>query len=175
MLAYRAQPTLSRLTSCSPWNWNRPQLRYGGNNRSLGVGVKHQKFTKVAANYNMGSGKPDPHKMEEWWRRPGWNDMDMNQHVNNVKYFEWILEGAPSWITSTHQLSSINLEFRKECGMDATLKSLSKYIGNYNSESDCPTNGNGKGLIEVEHSLRLENGLEVVRGRTLWNLKHLHN
>ncbi|KAK8524995.1 hypothetical protein V6N13_015990 [Hibiscus sabdariffa] len=107
--------------------------------------------------------------------QPGWNDMDMNQHVNNVKYFEWILEGVPSWITSTHQLSSINLEFRKECGMDATLKSLSKYIGNYNSESDCPTNGNGKGLIEVEHSLRLDNGLEVARGRTLWNLKHLHN
>ncbi|KAK8524996.1 hypothetical protein V6N13_015991 [Hibiscus sabdariffa] len=305
MLAYRTQPTLSRLTSCSPWNWSRTELRWGGNNRSLGVGVKHQKFTKVAANYNMGSGKPDPSKMHDildgrmvaegivfqqelvvrsfdvnadskmslvalanylqdtslnhlerigllsdgfstpemstrdliWVLykmdiaidrypcclctminmktrklskfieevrkelkpylmlgcsplienarklqtvnidttvftrldlRPGWNDMDMNQHVNNVKYFEWILEGVPSWITRSHQLSSINLEFRKECGMDATLKSLSKYVGNYNSKYDNSTNDNDEGLIEVEHSLRLDNGLEVVRGRTLW-------
>ncbi|KAL4388379.1 hypothetical protein GQ457_09G007590 [Hibiscus cannabinus] len=56
MVAY----TISPLTSCLPWN--RPKLCSGGNNRSLGVG---QKLTKVAANYNRGSGKPDPDKMND--------------------------------------------------------------------------------------------------------------
>jgi hypothetical protein len=26
------------------------------------------------------------------WTQPGWNDMDINQHVSNVKYIDWILE-----------------------------------------------------------------------------------
>ncbi|GMI93845.1 fatty acyl-ACP thioesterases B [Hibiscus trionum] len=350
MLAYRAQPTISLPTSCL--SWNRPELRSGGSNKSLRVGVKHPKCTKVVGNYNIGSGNPDsdkmhdmlhgrmvaegtvfqqelvvrsfdvsgdskmslvalanylqdtalnhlwscchlspsisnayllrnlnllaatmelssffllslskhdaiqvhtwmyelgknglgidwsfsdlktgepvilasssymmmnkktrrlskfieearkelkPYLMPEWsplientrklqviniditdftrlGSSPGWNDMDMNQHVNNAKYFEWILEGTPSWIMRSHQLSSINLEFQKECGMDATLKCLSKMVGNYNSESDNSATGhNNEGLIEVEHSLRLDSGLEVARARTLWNTKHPDN
>ncbi|GMI93838.1 fatty acyl-ACP thioesterases B [Hibiscus trionum] len=103
---------------------------------------------------------------------PGWNDLDVNQHVNNVKYIEWILEGVPSSIRKSHRLSRIDMEFRKECDSDATLKCLSKFVGNYKSVYP---NGTNEGLIEVEHSLRLDSGQEVARGRTLWNPKHPNN
>ncbi|KAL4386572.1 hypothetical protein GQ457_09G007580 [Hibiscus cannabinus] len=93
---------------------------------------------------------------------PGWNDLDVNQHVNNVKYIERILEGAPSSIKKSHGLSRVDMEFRKECDSNAMLKCLSKIVGN----------GNNEGSIEVEHSLRLDSGQEVARGRTLWNPKH---
>ncbi|KAK8664230.1 hypothetical protein V6N13_084028 [Hibiscus sabdariffa] len=161
---------------------------------------------------------------------PGWNDLDVNQHVNNVKYVEWILEGAPSSIKKSHGLSGVDMEFRKECDSNATLKCLSKIVGNGNNEGsievehslrldsgqegapssikkshglsrvdmkfrkECNSdsilkclskmdenyiskshnsaNGNNNGSVEVEHSLRLDNGQEVARGRTLWNPKH---
>ncbi|XVF26693.1 hypothetical protein REPUB_Repub14bG0040100 [Reevesia pubescens] len=101
---------------------------------------------------------------------PGWNDLDVNQHVNNVKYIEWIFEGAPSSIMESHQLSSISLEFRKECQKDATLKCLSKYVSNSSHHSE----DSNEGLIELEHSLRLHSGLEVARARTMWRPKHLN-
>ncbi|GMI93840.1 hypothetical protein HRI_003053400 [Hibiscus trionum] len=64
MLAYRAQPTISMPTSCL--SWNRPELRSGGSNKSLRVGVKHRpKCTKVVGNYNIGSGNPDSDKMHD--------------------------------------------------------------------------------------------------------------
>ncbi|GMI93837.1 fatty acyl-ACP thioesterases B [Hibiscus trionum] len=103
---------------------------------------------------------------------PGWNDLDINQHVNNAKYIEWILEGVPSSIKKSHGISRIDMEFRKECDSDATLQCLSKMVGNYNSESHSSANGNNEGLIEVEHSLRLDSGQEIARGRTSWNPKH---
>ncbi|KAK8664231.1 hypothetical protein V6N13_084029 [Hibiscus sabdariffa] len=98
---------------------------------------------------------------------PGWNDLDMNQHVNNVKYMEWILEGVPSWIKRSHGLSRMDMEFRKECGSDATLNCLSKMAGNSNFESNNSANGNNEGLIEVEHSLRLHNGQEIFNFQNL--------
>ncbi|KAL4385949.1 hypothetical protein GQ457_09G007560 [Hibiscus cannabinus] len=103
----------------------------------------------------------------------GWNDLDVNQHVNNVKYIEWILEGVPSSIKRSHGLSRVDMEFRKECNSDSILKCLSKMDENYISKSNNSANGNNKGSVEVEHSLRLDNGQEVARGRTLWNPKHV--
>ncbi|KAK9030743.1 hypothetical protein V6N11_032156 [Hibiscus sabdariffa] len=102
----------------------------------------------------------------------GWNNLDVNQHVNNVKYVEWILEGAPSSIKKSHGLSRVDMEFRKECNSDSILKCLSKMYENYISKSHNSANGNNNGSVEVEHSLRLDNGQEVARGRTLWNPKH---
>ncbi|KAK8524994.1 hypothetical protein V6N13_015989 [Hibiscus sabdariffa] len=81
---------------------------------------------------------------------PGWNDLDVNQHVNNVKYIEWILEGVPSTIKKSHELSHIEIEFREECNSDSTLKYLSKMVENYISKCNNSANGNNEGSIEVE-------------------------
>ncbi|GJZ43538.1 acyl-ACP thioesterase, partial [Tanacetum coccineum] len=44
---------------------------------------------------------------------PKWSDLDVNQHVNNVKYVGWILESAPQPVVENYELASITLEYRR--------------------------------------------------------------
>lgn len=100
---------------------------------------------------------------------PRWSDLDVNQHVNNVKYIGWILESAPLPILESHELSSMTLEYRRECGRDSVLQSLT-------AVSDKGGGNLGKfGNIECQHLLRLEDGAEIVRGRTEWRPKYARN
>ncbi|KAI3846726.1 hypothetical protein MKW92_002157 [Papaver armeniacum] len=63
---------------------------------------------------------------------PRWSDMDANQDVNNVKYIGWILEVTPSVLDYTvpinvledYNLTSMTLEFRRECRQSNLLESL---------------------------------------------------
>ncbi|KAK7347442.1 hypothetical protein VNO80_21972 [Phaseolus coccineus] len=100
---------------------------------------------------------------------PRWTDLDINQHVNNVKYIGWILESAPQPILESHELSSMTLEYRRECGRDSVLDSLTAVSGaNISNLAD-------SGYVECKHLLRLENGAEIVRGRTEWRPKPVNN
>uniref|UniRef100_Q1W7L7 Acyl-[acyl-carrier-protein] hydrolase n=1 Tax=Elaeis guineensis var. tenera TaxID=51953 RepID=Q1W7L7_ELAGV len=92
---------------------------------------------------------------------PRWSDLDVNQHVNNVKYIGWILESAPISILENHELASMTLEYRRECGRDSVLQSLTAVA------NDC-TGGLPEASIECQHLLQLECGAEIVRGRTQW-------
>lgn len=94
---------------------------------------------------------------------PHWADLDVNQHVNNVKYIGWILESAPTTIMESHELAGMTLEYRRECGRDNVLKSLT-------SVNNSPSGLEGAGM-ECVHLLRLEGGDEIVRGRTQWRPK----
>ena len=42
-------------------------------------------------------------------------DLDMNNHVNNVVYTEWLLESVPDAFWEKYDLREIILEFRNEC------------------------------------------------------------
>ncbi|XP_068338560.1 palmitoyl-acyl carrier protein thioesterase, chloroplastic-like [Pyrus communis] len=100
---------------------------------------------------------------------PRWSDLDVNQHVNNVKYIGWILESAPLPILESHELSSLTLEYRRECGRDSVLQSLTAVSG-----ADIGNLGSNGG-VECQHMLRLEEGAEIVRGRTEWKPKYANN
>ncbi|CAN0900819.1 Palmitoyl-acyl carrier protein thioesterase, chloroplastic [Linum grandiflorum] len=97
---------------------------------------------------------------------PRWNDLDVNQHVNNVKYINWILESAPPEILESHELYSMTLEYRRECGKDSVLQSLTSVSGTGIGTIGSP------GKIECQHLLRLEEGGEIVRARTEWRPKY---
>ncbi|CAN0877043.1 Palmitoyl-acyl carrier protein thioesterase, chloroplastic [Linum grandiflorum] len=56
--------------------------------------------------------------------KPRRGDLDMNQHVNNVKYVKWMLETIPDEFVEEHQLSGIILEYRRECGSSDIVESL---------------------------------------------------
>ncbi|KAJ4848990.1 hypothetical protein Tsubulata_018729 [Turnera subulata] len=56
--------------------------------------------------------------------KPKRTDMDMNNHVNNVKYVKWMMESIPDQFLESHQLSGIILEYRKECGSSDVVQSL---------------------------------------------------
>ncbi|KAF3779575.1 Palmitoyl-acyl carrier protein thioesterase [Nymphaea thermarum] len=93
---------------------------------------------------------------------PRWYDLDVNQHVNNVKYINWILESAPISILESYELASMTLEYRRECVRNSIVQSLTSL-----SDKETPSSG-----LECTHLLRLEDGAELVRGRTQWRPKH---
>ncbi|KAL3839857.1 hypothetical protein ACJIZ3_024448 [Penstemon smallii] len=97
---------------------------------------------------------------------PKWSDLDVNQHVNNVKYVGWILEGAPLPLVETHELAGMTLEYRRECMRDSVLQSLATVLDNGSDDSSNP------GHVECQHLLRLEGGGEIVKGRTEWRPKN---
>ncbi|XP_031285134.1 palmitoyl-acyl carrier protein thioesterase, chloroplastic-like [Pistacia vera] len=94
---------------------------------------------------------------------PGWMDMDANQHVSHIKLVNYVLEGVPRSFVESHELCVMTLEYRKECNVDSVLQSLSKISGNDQLIDNQE--------IEFDHSLRLECGPELVRGRTRWRKK----
>jgi fatty acyl-ACP thioesterase B len=98
---------------------------------------------------------------------PKWSDLDVNQHVNNVKYIGWILESAPLPIVESHELCGMTLEYRRECGRDSVLQSLTAVSGD--GVGGLADSG---GFVECRHLLRLEGGAEIVKGRTLWRPKY---
>ncbi|KAL5572715.1 hypothetical protein UlMin_022312 [Ulmus minor] len=93
---------------------------------------------------------------------PRWSDLDINQHVNNVKYIGWLLESTPPEIHESHEIASLTLEYRRECGRDSVLNSATKV-------SD--SSQLGKSAVECNHLVRLQNGGEIVKGRTVWRPK----
>ncbi|KAL2899526.1 Palmitoyl-acyl carrier protein thioesterase chloroplastic [Bienertia sinuspersici] len=109
---------------------------------------KHDKLRKIH--------KLDEHKADYILGgiKPLWFDLDPNQHVNNVKYISWILEGTPESVRENYELAGITLEYRRECGRESVLQSLSS------ASNEAPH--------EFHHLLRLENGNEVARARTSW-------
>ncbi|KAL9264222.1 Palmitoyl-acyl carrier protein thioesterase, chloroplastic-like protein [Drosera capensis] len=56
---------------------------------------------------------------------PQWSDLDVNQHVNNVKTISWVLEGTPISMRNGYELCGMAINYRKECGRDDKLESLS--------------------------------------------------
>ncbi|KAD5317724.1 hypothetical protein R6Q59_033053 [Mikania micrantha] len=107
---------------------------------------------------------------------PRWSDLDVNQHVNNVKYIGWILESAPQ-VVEKYELASITLEYRRECRKDSVVKSLTSVLSGGNSGGD---NGgiDDSDLVDCQHVLLFVGGGdgapggEIVKGRTQWRPKH---
>ncbi|PEN13271.1 acyl-ACP thioesterase [Longibacter salinarum] len=46
--------------------------------------------------------------------RVRYHDLDLNRHVNNVRYVEWAVETLPAEWLDEHDLTSLTLEFRAE-------------------------------------------------------------
>ncbi|KAI9120209.1 hypothetical protein K1719_008857 [Acacia pycnantha] len=127
--------------------------------------------------------------------KPKRSDLDMNQHVNNVKYVKWMLETIPDQILESHQLSGITLEYRRECGSSDTVQSLCDieedeeilhdvekrdYNSNmFNLATEIINGGGLLGCLEQRplrftHLLQAKGGKkdeEIVRGRTVWKRK----
>ncbi|RCV20130.1 hypothetical protein SETIT_4G031400v2 [Setaria italica] len=97
---------------------------------------------------------------------PRWGDLDVNQHVNNVKYIGWILESAPISILEKHELASMTLDYRKECGRDSILQSLTTVAGECVDGADS--------TIQCDHLLQLESGADIVKAHTEWRPKRVH-
>uniref|UniRef100_A0A0D9V1C2 Acyl-[acyl-carrier-protein] hydrolase n=1 Tax=Leersia perrieri TaxID=77586 RepID=A0A0D9V1C2_9ORYZ len=125
--------------------------------------------------------------------KPKRSDLDMNHHVNNVKYVRWMLETLPDQFLQQHHLSSIILEYRKECGSSDVVQSIcqpdedtimpGENVSMVMGPSLSPEIINGHHSLagalqqwptKYTHLLQLKaNGKydEIVRGRTTWKKK----
>jgi acyl-ACP thioesterase len=52
------------------------------------------------------------------------SDIDYNQHVNNVKYLDWILETVPEDVYENYQLHELDIQYKKELKLGTTIDSL---------------------------------------------------
>ncbi|KAG6513167.1 palmitoyl-acyl carrier protein thioesterase, chloroplastic-like [Zingiber officinale] len=101
---------------------------------------------------------------------PRWSDMDVNQHVNNVKYIGWIMESVPMNVLEDYRLTSMTLEYRRECRQSNLLESLTSL--NEGVEIPVNTTSSYSGELRSTHLLRLqEDKAEIVRGRAEWKRK----
>jgi acyl-ACP thioesterase len=56
------------------------------------------------------------------------SDLDMNNHVNNVRYIEWMLETIDQEMTQ--KIRNLDIQFMRESFVDDRLKSASLEDGN---------------------------------------------
>ena len=107
---------------------------------------------------------------------PRWSDMDANQHVNNVKYIGWILESVPINVLGDYDLTSMTLEYRRECRQSNLLESMTRATASLADDSNCKNNSiNRRPDLEYTHLLRMQaDKAEIVRARTEWHLKQKH-
>ncbi|XP_022735132.1 palmitoyl-acyl carrier protein thioesterase, chloroplastic-like [Durio zibethinus] len=126
--------------------------------------------------------------------KPKRRDLDMNHHVNNVKYVRWMLETIPEKVLQSHQLSSIVLEYRRECGSSDRVESLcqpdedgifangvEQSLLNNMVVASRIMEGNGQlSSLDMKtygytHLLQIKGEIneneEIVRGRTRWKKK----
>jgi medium-chain acyl-[acyl-carrier-protein] hydrolase len=80
-----------------------------------------------------------------------WHDIDSNQHVNNTKYVEWLLESIPTETLNNGTLRSIDMIFKNESVFGDKITTQSQAIEN--------------GFI---HRILNQNGQELVTGETIW-------
>ena len=52
------------------------------------------------------------------------NDIDYNHHVNNAKYFDWVMDSLGMDFIKTHSLKSVLVKYDKEILPEATVKSF---------------------------------------------------
>lgn len=85
-----------------------------------------------------------------------YSDMDINQHVNNISYIEWVTETMPADILLKKNLWSLEIHFLSEALYgDAIVSRWMKLEKNKGS---------------FLHSIFNEtNGKELVRAKTIWS------
>eukprot|EP00249_Psilotum_nudum_P011472 c23196_g1_i2 orf=952-2292(+) len=120
---------------------------------------------------------------------PKLHDMDMNQHVNHVKYIGWVLESIPQSLLVAYELKTMTLEYRKECSPSDVVTSLMRpdppFSPGIELATDLSSNVSSasppcisdpciisKGSLQYIHLLKLQSdGSEILRGKTEWRLK----
>ncbi len=82
-------------------------------------------------------------------------DLDINQHVNNVSFVEWVLESVPSAVLNTAVPVEFEINFLAEAFYDDQIRAAC------HPQSRQPR--------EFLHSLiRRQDGRELARARTIW-------
>ncbi len=89
-----------------------------------------------------------------------WSDLDLNAHVNNVRYVEWAIEGLPPTFREGRCMKALEVNFRLETRYGATVVVQSGSAG-YTPEDSATR-------ILWHRLHRADDGREIAFARTTW-------
>ncbi|MHA1584753.1 MAG: hypothetical protein ACTSWL_05835, partial [Promethearchaeota archaeon] len=97
-----------------------------------------------------------------------WGDIDLYQHVNNVKYISWMLDSVPQEILQTYQCFDIEIQYKKEL----RLGNLGKIYSQVLEEES--------GSLKINHLLKSNSTdkhpeREIAKLQTLWQKRNIKN
>ena len=81
-----------------------------------------------------------------------YTDLDVNEHVNNIRYIEWILDGFPLDFHKSHQLHEFEIQFQSEGLYGDRVQLVQDSLDEVN----------------FTHSIRQSDGKEICRARSSW-------
>ena len=84
-------------------------------------------------------------------------DIDSNKHVNNIKYFHWLIESLPEEILDNYYLKKINAKFFSEANIGEKIQVYSE-----------------NGLQENEYLITIKSNINnklLAAAHTIWNEK----
>jgi medium-chain acyl-[acyl-carrier-protein] hydrolase len=84
-----------------------------------------------------------------------YSDLDINQHANNVRFVEWVLEGVPAAVLKTSVPAEIEIDFLAEAFYNDQIQAVCHAFDPDNTKFH-------HGLI------RPQDGRELVRAKTRW-------
>ena len=83
----------------------------------------------------------------------GYRHLDVNQHVNNVKYLQWMLEGLDLTFHENHNLHTFEVNYLNEGGYGDNVVVIQQPLSE----------------LSFLHSLQhAETGTEICRAKTVW-------
>lgn len=81
-----------------------------------------------------------------------YTDLDVNEHVNNIRYIEWILDGFSLDFHKSHQLVEFEIQFQSEALYGDCVQIMQDSYDEMN----------------FAHSIRKSGGKEICRARSSW-------
>ncbi|WP_319542077.1 acyl-ACP thioesterase domain-containing protein [uncultured Pseudodesulfovibrio sp.] len=85
-------------------------------------------------------------------------DIDINGHVNNVKYIEFCMESVPLELIESHRCMGLDIQFRTESFAGETYQAI------------CSQGEPDNGMETFQHALtRVSDNREIVRMKTWWS------
>ena len=82
-------------------------------------------------------------------------DLDINQHVNNVSFVEWLIESVPPRVLNTAVLAELEINFLAEAFYGDHIRAVCQSEESNNS-------------VFLHSIIRQQDGQELVRAKTMW-------
>lgn len=103
--------------------------------------------------------EPPSHFDHERRFRVRYSDLDLNAHVNNARYVEWIAESVPDEVLHDYQMTALQLQYRAETRYGTFVRSGSRRHDD---------GKNGEALTYTHQLTRGDDETPVALARTRW-------
>jgi acyl-ACP thioesterase len=110
---------------------------------------------------------PDTSPEHERTFRVRYHDLDLNRHVNNVRYVEWATETLPAEWLDTHGLRDLTLEFRAETTAGDLVRGTAHRV-EHDANIRATTGETGTSHRFRHHLLQAEENRTLALAQTVW-------